>query len=205
MCCTNPDNVNCIGTIFPNLNFVFASIWAARPVHIESDQYKSCSTVKQGPAVGATPSTPGRPVSRDLFEFGSTFATTLAVSEAYPTTELAACSGRVIDPKHQIVYLAHVTRCRRCSEMRSPGRDLMRERTRLSGAEPVWIQTAARRSHKLHLICCDAWPIRYHYWTDDCIDMITRMTMHYFKCNRMENDNILLSHTCNPANGHALK
>ena len=58
MCCTNPNNVNCFGTIFPNLNFIFASIWAARPVHIESDQYRSCSTVKQGPAVGATPSTP---------------------------------------------------------------------------------------------------------------------------------------------------
>ena len=56
VCCTNLNNVNCIGTIFPNLNFVFASIWAARPVHIESDQYRSCSTVKQGPAVGATPS-----------------------------------------------------------------------------------------------------------------------------------------------------
>ena len=53
VCCTNPNNVNCFGTIFPNLNFVFASIWAARPVHIESDQYRSCSTVKQGPAVGA--------------------------------------------------------------------------------------------------------------------------------------------------------
>ena len=39
VCCMNPDNVNCFGTIFPNLNFVFASIWAARPVHIESDQY----------------------------------------------------------------------------------------------------------------------------------------------------------------------
>ena len=58
VCCTNPNNVNRFGTIFPNLNFVFASIWAARPVHIESDQYRSCSTVKQGPAVGATPSTP---------------------------------------------------------------------------------------------------------------------------------------------------
>ena len=57
VCCTNPNNVICFGTIFPNLNFVFASIWAARPVHIESDQYRSCSTVKQGPAVGATPST----------------------------------------------------------------------------------------------------------------------------------------------------
>ena len=68
-----------------------------------------------------------------------------------------------------------------------------------------YIETAARRSHKVHLICCDAWPIRYHYWTDDCTNMITRMTMHYFKCNRMENDNILLSHTCNPANGHVLK
>ena len=58
VCCTNPNNVNCFETIFPNLNFVFASIWADRPVHIESDQYRSCSTVKQGPAVGATPSTP---------------------------------------------------------------------------------------------------------------------------------------------------
>ena len=58
LCCTNPNNVNCFGTIFPNLNFVFASIWAASPVHIESDQYRSCSTVKQGPAVSATPSTP---------------------------------------------------------------------------------------------------------------------------------------------------
>ena len=58
VCCTNPNNFNCFGTIFPNLNFVFASIWAARLVHIESDQYRSCSTVKQGPAVGATPSTP---------------------------------------------------------------------------------------------------------------------------------------------------
>ena len=41
----NPDNVHCFGTIFPNLNFVFASICAARPVHIQSDQYRSCSTV----------------------------------------------------------------------------------------------------------------------------------------------------------------
>ena len=56
---------------------------------------------------------------------------------------------------------------------------------------------------KVHLISCDAWPIRY--WTDDCINMTTRMTMNYFKCNRMENDNILLSHTCNPANLHAHK
>ena len=29
VCCTNPNNVICFGTIFPNLNFVFASIWAA--------------------------------------------------------------------------------------------------------------------------------------------------------------------------------
>ena len=29
----------------PNLNFVFASICAARPVHILSDQYRRCSTV----------------------------------------------------------------------------------------------------------------------------------------------------------------
>ena len=47
VCCTNPDNVHCFGTIFPNLNFVFASICAARPVHIQSDQYRSCSTVNK--------------------------------------------------------------------------------------------------------------------------------------------------------------
>ena len=33
------------GTIFPNLNIVFASICAARPIHIQSDQYRSCLTV----------------------------------------------------------------------------------------------------------------------------------------------------------------
>ena len=58
MCCTNPENVHCFGTIFPNLNFVFASICAARPVHIQSDQYRSCSTVKQRRAVGAAPFIP---------------------------------------------------------------------------------------------------------------------------------------------------
>ena len=47
VCCTNPDNVHCFGTIFPNLNFVFASICAARPVHIQSDQCRSCSTVNK--------------------------------------------------------------------------------------------------------------------------------------------------------------
>ena len=46
-CCTNPNKVHCFGIIFPNLNFVFASICAARPIHIQSDQYRSCSTVKQ--------------------------------------------------------------------------------------------------------------------------------------------------------------
>ena len=47
VCCTNPDNVHCFGTIFPNIKFVFASICAARPVHIQSDQYRSCSTVNK--------------------------------------------------------------------------------------------------------------------------------------------------------------
>ena len=47
VCCTNSDNIHCFGTIFPNLNFVFASICAARPVHIQSDQYRSCSTVNK--------------------------------------------------------------------------------------------------------------------------------------------------------------
>ena len=47
VCCTNPDHVHCFGTIFPNLNFVFASICTTRPVHIQSYQYRSCSTVKE--------------------------------------------------------------------------------------------------------------------------------------------------------------
>ena len=55
--CTNPNNVHCFGTIFPNLNFVFASICATRTVHIQSEQYRSCSTVKQRRAVGAAPKT----------------------------------------------------------------------------------------------------------------------------------------------------
>ena len=45
VCCTNPDNVNCFGTMFPNLNFVFASSCAAHPLHIQSNQCRSCSTV----------------------------------------------------------------------------------------------------------------------------------------------------------------
>ena len=53
VCCTNPDNVHCFWTIFPNLKFVFASICATSPVHIQSDQYKSCWTVKQRRAVAA--------------------------------------------------------------------------------------------------------------------------------------------------------
>ena len=79
-----------------------------------------------------------------LFEFGYTFAIALAASEAYPTTALDARGGRVIDPKHQIVYLAHVNRWRCCSKMR------------LSGAEPVWNQTAACLSRQVDLIFCDA-------------------------------------------------
>ena len=42
----------------PESNFVFASTCAARPVHIQSDQYRSCSTVKQRHAVGAAPFIP---------------------------------------------------------------------------------------------------------------------------------------------------
>ena len=25
--------------------------------------------------------------------------------------------------------------------------------------------------HTKYMICCDSWPICYHYWTDDCINM----------------------------------
>ena len=59
VCCTNPDNVHCLGTIFPNLNFVFAPICAARLVHIQSNQYRSCSTVNNVTTPGARGATPG--------------------------------------------------------------------------------------------------------------------------------------------------
>ena len=55
----NPDNVHCFGTIFPNLNLVFASICAARPVQIQSDQDRSCSTVNNVTTRGARGATPG--------------------------------------------------------------------------------------------------------------------------------------------------
>ena len=57
VCCADPGNVHCFGTIFPNLNFVFVSICAARPVHIQSDQYRSWLTVKERRAVGAATKT----------------------------------------------------------------------------------------------------------------------------------------------------
>ena len=59
VCCMNPDNVHCFGTIFLNLNFVFASICATRPVHIPSDQYRSCSTVNNMMTRGGRGATPG--------------------------------------------------------------------------------------------------------------------------------------------------
>ena len=48
-----PRQCSLFGTIFPNLNFVFASICAARPVHTQSAQYRSCSTVKPATTCGA--------------------------------------------------------------------------------------------------------------------------------------------------------
>ena len=60
-----PRQCHCFGTIFPNLNFVFASICTARPVHIQSDQYRSCATVNnvttptEGTTRGARDATPG--------------------------------------------------------------------------------------------------------------------------------------------------
>ena len=45
--------------MFPNLNFVFASICAARPVHIQSDQYRSYSTVNNVTTRSARGATPG--------------------------------------------------------------------------------------------------------------------------------------------------
>ena len=86
MCCTNPDNVNCFGNIFPNLNFVFAPICAARPVHIQSDQYRSYSTVKQRRAVGAAPFIPM--VSNQKQRCGSEFANKISIHQrSEPTNE----------------------------------------------------------------------------------------------------------------------
>ena len=53
VCCTNRDNALCFGTIFPNVNFVFVSICASRPVHMQSAQYRSCWTVKQRRPMGS--------------------------------------------------------------------------------------------------------------------------------------------------------
>ena len=51
MCCTNPENVHCFGTIFPNLNFVFASIvcrpsgpYSIRPIQ----KLLNCQTKTRG-------------------------------------------------------------------------------------------------------------------------------------------------------------
>ena len=86
MCCTNPDNVNYFGNVFPNLNFVFASICAARPVRIQSDQYRSCSTVKQRRAVGAAPFIPM--VSKQKQRCGSEFANKISIHQrSAPTNE----------------------------------------------------------------------------------------------------------------------
>ena len=46
VCCTNPNNVNCFGTIFPNLNFVFASARSIlNPTNTEVAQLKGLSPV----------------------------------------------------------------------------------------------------------------------------------------------------------------
>ena len=97
---------------------------ASRISNIQQGSWYSFALIqKQCPAdrVGQS-----REILEILFEFCSTFVTALAISGAYPTSELATCGGHVIDPKHQIIYLAHMTRCRRCSKMW------------LSGADPVW-------------------------------------------------------------------
>ena len=79
-----------------------------------------------------------------LFEFGSTFATTLVLSEAYSTTELPAQSG---DAKHQII-------CKPGARDRVPA--LFQNVT--SRARSAASGTVACRSSKvtLHLIFCDA-------------------------------------------------
>ena len=81
VCCTNPDNVHCFGTIFPNLNFVFASICAARPVHIQSDQYKSCSTVNNV-------TTRGGCCSRHSSRWGATKNSAVALSSRNNTISI---------------------------------------------------------------------------------------------------------------------
>ena len=95
VCCTNPDDVHCFGTIFPNLNFVFASICTTRPVHIQSDQYRSCSTVKQRRAVGAAPFIPMQ--SNQKQRCGSEFAKTRSCSTgsfASSTSSSSSSSSR---------------------------------------------------------------------------------------------------------------
>ena len=44
VCCTNPNNVNCFGTIFPNLNFVFASNLSRPPGPYWIQKLLNCQT-----------------------------------------------------------------------------------------------------------------------------------------------------------------
>ena len=53
VCCTNPENVHCFGTIFPNLNFVFASICAARPTNTTEVAQLSTKSTTWRRAIGA--------------------------------------------------------------------------------------------------------------------------------------------------------
>ena len=98
VCCTNPGNVHCFGTIFPNLNFVFASICAARPVHIQSDQYRSCSTVNKVNNV-----TTRVMCSRHSSRWGATKNSTVALSSRNNMISIQQRSTRTNEGKTTLI------------------------------------------------------------------------------------------------------
>ena len=55
LCCKNPGNVNCFGTIFTNHKFAFVSLCAVRPAPMQSDESRSCPTVKWSTVAGWVP------------------------------------------------------------------------------------------------------------------------------------------------------
>ena len=96
VCCTNPDNIHWFGTIFPNLNFVFASICAARPVHTQSDQYRSCPTVNNV-------TTRGGCCSRHSSRWGATKNSAVALSSWNNMISIHKRSARTNESKTTLI------------------------------------------------------------------------------------------------------
>ena len=76
--------------------------------------------------------------------------------------------GRIVNPKHQIVYLAHVTRCRRCSKMWPADSGHCNQRAASPHGKAVYFISVTHNQS------------RCRCWTDDCINVKTRVNMQYW-------------------------